>query len=130
MITRSAVSAWWAAWKWVAILAGLLSVSLWLNVRQYGDRREAAAAARAATLEDTLEVTAGIARQAQSDSGQLLQRLLAKIRDFNRVNPELAITSSGLQQSIKNRARYSARAEAGIILNPKLAARLNKAVTE
>ncbi|MBN5074485.1 PLxRFG domain-containing protein [Stenotrophomonas maltophilia] len=56
--------------------------------------------------------------------------VLAKIRDFNKVNPELAITSSGLQQSIKNRARYSARAEAGIILNPKLAARLNKAVTE
>ncbi|HFK2905073.1 TPA: hypothetical protein ACGY7R_000278 [Stenotrophomonas maltophilia] len=77
MITASAVSAWWAAWKWVAILAGLLSLSLWLNVRQYGDRREAAAAARAATLEDTLEVTAGIARQAQSDSGQLLQRLEA-----------------------------------------------------
>ncbi|HFF6187710.1 TPA: PLxRFG domain-containing protein [Stenotrophomonas maltophilia] len=56
--------------------------------------------------------------------------VLVKIRDFNRVNPELAITSSGLQQSIKNRARYSARAEAGIVLNPKLAARLNKAVTE
>ncbi|HHA2863154.1 TPA: PLxRFG domain-containing protein [Stenotrophomonas maltophilia] len=56
--------------------------------------------------------------------------VLAKIRDFNKVNPELAITSSGLQHSIKNRARYSARAEAGIILNPKLAARLNKAVTE
>ncbi|HGM4787160.1 PLxRFG domain-containing protein [Stenotrophomonas maltophilia] len=56
--------------------------------------------------------------------------VLAKIRDFNKVNPELAITSSGLQRSIKNRARYSARAEAGIILNPKLAARLNKAVTE
>ncbi|PJL78766.1 hypothetical protein B9Y88_08495 [Stenotrophomonas maltophilia] len=75
MITRSAISAWWAAWKWVAILAGLLSLSLWLNVRQYGDRREAAAAARAATLEDTLEVTAGIARQAQTDSAELLQRL-------------------------------------------------------
>lgn len=56
--------------------------------------------------------------------------VLAKIRDFYKVNPELAITSSGLQQSIKNRVRYSARAEAGIILNPKLAARLNKAVTE
>ncbi|WP_440570738.1 PLxRFG domain-containing protein [Stenotrophomonas muris] len=56
--------------------------------------------------------------------------VLSKIGAFNKVNPELAITSSGLQQSIKNRARYSARAEAGIILNPKLAARLNKAVTE
>lgn len=43
------MSAWWAAWKWVAILAGLLLLSLWLNVRQYGDRREAAAAARAST---------------------------------------------------------------------------------
>lgn len=77
MITRAAVSAWWAAWKWVAILAGLLTLSLWLNVRQYGDRREAAAASRAATLADSLEVTAAIARQAQSDSSQLLQRLEA-----------------------------------------------------
>lgn len=75
MITRSAISAWWAAWKWVAILAGLLAMSLWLNVRQYGDRREAAAAARAAALEDTLDVTAGIARQARTDSAELLQRL-------------------------------------------------------
>lgn len=77
MITRSAISAWWAAWKWVAILAGLLSLSLWVNVRQYGDRREAVAAARAAALEDTLKVTAGIARQAQTDSAELLQRLEA-----------------------------------------------------
>ncbi|HFF3032086.1 TPA: hypothetical protein ACGCGJ_000566 [Stenotrophomonas maltophilia] len=75
MITRAAVFAWWAVWKWVAILAGLLTLSLWLNVRQYGDRREAAAAARAATLEDTLDVTAGIARQARTDSAELLQRL-------------------------------------------------------
>ncbi len=36
MITRSAISAWWAAWKWVAILAGLLAMcavllgSFWL----------------------------------------------------------------------------------------------------
>ncbi|MEQ3438187.1 PLxRFG domain-containing protein [Stenotrophomonas maltophilia] len=56
--------------------------------------------------------------------------VLRKIGDFNKANPELAITSSGLQQSIKNRARYSARAEAGIVLNPRLAARLSKAVTE
>ncbi len=56
--------------------------------------------------------------------------VLSKIGAFNQANPELAITSSGLQQSIKNRARYSARAEAGIVLNPKLEARLNKAVTE
>ncbi|WP_229298212.1 PLxRFG domain-containing protein [Stenotrophomonas maltophilia] len=56
--------------------------------------------------------------------------VLSKIGAFNKATPELAITSSGLQQSIKNRARYSARAEAGIILNPKLAARLNKAVSE
>lgn len=73
----SAISSWWAAWKWVTILAGLLAMSLWLNVRQYGDRREAAAAARAATLADTLEVTARIARQAQTDSAELLQRLEA-----------------------------------------------------
>lgn len=77
MITSSALGAWWAAWKWVAILAGLLVLSLWLNVKQYGDRREAAATARAITLQNTLEVTAGIARQAQTDSAQLLQRLEA-----------------------------------------------------
>ncbi|WP_242876067.1 PLxRFG domain-containing protein [Stenotrophomonas maltophilia] len=55
--------------------------------------------------------------------------VLSKIGAFNKANPELAITSSGLQQSIKNRARYSARAEAGIILNPKLEARLKGSVT-
>ncbi|MDQ7280286.1 glycoside hydrolase family protein [Stenotrophomonas sp. Sm6012] len=56
--------------------------------------------------------------------------VLSKIGAFNKANPELAITSSGLRQSIKNRARYSDRAEAGIVLDPRLVARLNKAVTE
>ena len=77
VITSSALSAWWAAWKWVAILALLLAGSVWLNVVQYGDCREAAAAARAATLADTLKVTAGIAEQARTDSSALLQRLEA-----------------------------------------------------
>jgi len=74
----------------VAILAGLLAMSLWLNVRQYGDRREAAAAARAATLEDTLEVAAGIARQAQSDTaGDVLPAMVVAVQPNGQVNAQV-----------------------------------------
>jgi len=69
------LSAWWAAWKWVAVLVVLLLASAWLNVVQYGNRRAAAAQARAETLADTLKITAAIADDAKADSAQLLKRL-------------------------------------------------------
>lgn len=49
-----------------------------------------------------------------------------KIRAFNKSNPEVAISSDSIRASMKSRARYSAKAEGGIVLNPKLAARLKE----
>lgn len=68
-------AAWWAAWKWVLLLAALLAMSVWLNVHQYGSRREAAAEGRSRAYAQALTETAGIANQASKDSDQLLDRL-------------------------------------------------------
>ena len=53
---------------------------------------------------------------------------LAKIRAFNKAWPQVAIDSASLNRVVVGRARYSAKAENGIVLNPKLAARLNSEV--
>ncbi len=66
----------------------------------------------------------------RTGDGATRQELLGKIAAFNRTNPELAITAASITRSIQSRARYSAKAEAGIVINPKLAARLNAAVGE
>ncbi len=54
--------------------------------------------------------------------------VMEKILSFNKTNPEVAISSSSIRTSMKSRARYSANAEGGIVLNPKLSARLNARV--
>jgi len=54
--------------------------------------------------------------------------VMKKVRAFNKANPELAISSDSIRASLKSRARYSAKAEAGIVINPKLAARLQERV--
>lgn len=72
---KDTAAAWWAAWKWVAILALLLGASAWLNVKQYAWRASAKAEARAETLDDTLKTVAGIARDAQADNAGLLDEL-------------------------------------------------------
>ena len=48
---ESRLSAWWSAWKYVAILALLLLASIVLNVRQYGTNRSAKANCRAQMVE-------------------------------------------------------------------------------
>lgn len=75
MTIAAKLGAWWAAWKWVAILGVLLLASAWLNVVQYGNRRAAEAQARAEALSDTLKITAAIAGDAKADSALLLKRL-------------------------------------------------------
>jgi hypothetical protein len=40
--------------------------------------------------------------------------------------PELAITARTIQRSIASRLAYSARAERGIVLNPKVAERVRE----
>lgn len=69
------LSAWFAAWKWVLILVLLVIASGWLNVLQWGWRQAAKAEARAETLADTLQTTADIAKQAQSDNTELMASL-------------------------------------------------------
>ncbi|WP_313033330.1 PLxRFG domain-containing protein [Stenotrophomonas acidaminiphila] len=56
------------------------------------------------------------------------EAVMEKIRAFNRANPEVAISASSIRASMKSRAGYSAKAEGGIVLNPKLSARLQAAV--
>ncbi|WP_123647317.1 hypothetical protein [Lysobacter enzymogenes] len=54
--------------------------------------------------------------------------VLAKIRAFNQANPWIAITSTSIIRSRGARARYSAKAEGGVVLNPRLAAQVREAV--
>lgn len=51
------------------------------------------------------------------------QKVLAKIRAFNKKQPEVAINADTIRQSMQARMRYSSRAEGGVVLNPKLAGR-------
>lgn len=55
---------------------------------------------------------------------------MQQIRKFNTKWPEIRITPRTLKQSMRARARYSARAESGIVLNKKIAARVREAVGE
>lgn len=54
--------------------------------------------------------------------------VMQQIRKFNTSWPEIRITPRTLKQSMRVRARYSARAESGIVLNKKIAARVREAV--
>lgn len=49
-----------------------------------------------------------------------------QIREWNRKVPELAITPRTLARSMASRQAWSARAEAGIVLNPKVAERVQE----
>ncbi|WP_202841938.1 PLxRFG domain-containing protein [Luteimonas saliphila] len=50
------------------------------------------------------------------------------IGKFNRTHPEIGITPASIRRSMQSRARYSAKAEAGIVLNPKIAAKIRAQV--
>lgn len=43
---------------------------------------------------------------------------------FSRKYPELAITSDSIRRSFQSRARYSAQAENGVVVDPRIKARL------
>lgn len=74
-IAFASLSAWWASWKWVAILAALLLASAWLNVVQYGNKVAAKAEGKAQGYAEALDRSNGIARAAQDDNTQLLADL-------------------------------------------------------
>lgn len=75
MIAR--ISAWWSAWKYVAILGLLLCGSLWMNLHQYGNKRAAVEKARADVYADALKTTASIARLKVPDDKVLLDKVQA-----------------------------------------------------
>lgn len=56
------------------------------------------------------------------------ESVLARIRDFNRTNPEIAITNTSIVRSLGARARHSSKSEGGVMLNARLAVRVREAV--
>lgn len=75
--TESRLSAWWSAWKYVAILGLLLIVSVGLNLRQWSDHRTykatQAAELKAAAAQAGLKVAAVIATQKAKDDPKLIE---------------------------------------------------------
>ncbi len=71
------LSAWWSAWKYVAILGLLLCLSVGLNLRQWSDHRgyvrAQAAELRAAAAQAGLKVAAVIATQKAKDDPKLME---------------------------------------------------------
>lgn len=53
--------------------------------------------------------------------------VLQKIAKFNRVNPEIPITMATIERSLRGRARYSAKAEGGIVVNRRIEQRAREA---
>jgi hypothetical protein len=52
------------------------------------------------------------------------EAVLQKMRAFSRTYPELAITSESIRRSLESRARYSAQADNGVIVDKRIRARL------
>lgn len=70
------LSAWWSAWKYVAIAALLLGLSLWGNVHQYGTVRSAKAECRA-----QMEEVARRAVEAEFDRARAAEKRSRDIAD-------------------------------------------------
>lgn len=71
------LSAWWSAWKYIAILGLMLVASVALNLRQWSDHRAykkaQAAELQAAAYKAGLQVTAAIATAKQKDDPKLVE---------------------------------------------------------
>ena len=84
------LSAWWSAWKYVAILGLCLSVSLYANYRQLIAKHRAADKAEIAGLKDAQDVAAGLISDGQKRERALLnqadavaKRLSGATRDYD-----------------------------------------------
>jgi hypothetical protein len=53
--------------------------------------------------------------------------VLQKIAKFNQVNREIPITMATIERSLRGRARYSAKAEGGIVVNRRIEQRAREA---
>lgn len=83
------LSAWWSAWKYVAILGLLLIASVGFNLRQWSDHRgyvrAQAAELKAAAAQAGLKVAAVIATQKAKDDPKLMEavnRIDKRTRDL------------------------------------------------
>jgi hypothetical protein len=68
------------------------------------------------------------AGDAIKEGGQIPEKVLKQIRDFNARFPEYPITGDTIRQSLQGRMRASERNEYGVSLNPKLNDRLREAL--
>ncbi len=68
------------------------------------------------------------AMSVQHNNPSARTRVLAQIQAFNRKYPEIPITTRTIRQSMQRRQAFSEKAEAGIVLNRKLGARVRDQV--
>jgi len=81
------LSAWWSAWKYVAILGLLLGLSVALNVRQYGTIRTASTACKAlmvAAAKQGIEDERKRAAKADTQAGKIAKAATDKMLDALR----------------------------------------------
>ena len=95
------LAGWWSAWKYVVVLLLLLGLSVWGNIEQYSNASSVRAEARADALDETLKITAGIAKDAQQDNKALADQVDAILtragRDLDRYSREAAKAPLPLQ---------------------------------
>ena len=99
---------WWLAWRYVAILALLLALSIGLNLRQWADHRAEqkarAAELQAAAYKAGLQVTATIAAAKQKDDSKLIEAVgriearVSKLQSAQRPAPLPANCAPGKQR--------------------------------
>lgn len=94
--TESRLRAWWSAWKYVAILALALVLSLWGNLHQYGTQRSAKATCRANMVEAARKGIELERERAANDEKQA-----RKIADESK--QEAAADARGAQESTHGR---------------------------
>ena len=99
------MTSWWLAWRYVAILALLLILSIGLNLRQWADQRAEqkvrAVELQAAAYKAGLQVTASIAKRKQKDDPKLIEAVgriearVSKLQGAQRPPPLAANCAPG-----------------------------------
>src|SRR5690606_21592299 len=94
--------AWWAAWKWVAILLALLALSVWFNLVQWRQAATAPLREEIAARDDALLFSAELlasaherARVLESAADTVATRLGKAGRDYRAAVSARPITDPG-----------------------------------
>lgn len=110
-------------------LLQLAGFTPWKVADQY-DRNRALKGYEQQLLERRTRLMDAYAMAQRLGDTEATREVLASIQRFNRTNPTIAITAKSIRASLRQRARYSARAEGGITLDKRLARRVREAVGE